>query len=72
MSITDQHNTGTVSEPQNTVEFGPFEASVQIGSHKARCYVVDNDSRGKQVTSWIASEVGQVIRYFLVHLFFDS
>lgn len=72
MSSTNGHLSGTILEPPNTIGFGPFQASVQINGHTTRCYAVDNDNSGKQVTSWIASEVGQVTKYFLVRQFFQQ
>ncbi|KJA16214.1 hypothetical protein HYPSUDRAFT_58379 [Hypholoma sublateritium FD-334 SS-4] len=57
--------SGNISEPQTTIAFGPFEASVQINGQKTRCYAIDNDNSGKQVTSWIASEVGQKFSFSL-------
>lgn len=42
------------------LQFGHFRAMIRIGGKPAQCYAVDVNKRKKEVTCWIASEVGQV------------
>ena len=42
------------------VQFGHFKAGVKVGGKLARCYAVAVNKRKKEVTCWIASELGQV------------
>ena len=52
-----------------TVQSGHFKAGVKIGGKLARCYEVAVNKRKKEVTCWIASELGQVkSRRFLLYL----
>ncbi|KJA16208.1 hypothetical protein HYPSUDRAFT_207264 [Hypholoma sublateritium FD-334 SS-4] len=46
-------------EVVNKLQFGHFKAAVKIGEKLARCYAVSVHKRKKEVTCWIASELGQ-------------
>ncbi|KJA16213.1 hypothetical protein HYPSUDRAFT_207269 [Hypholoma sublateritium FD-334 SS-4] len=41
------------------LQFGRFRAMIKIGGKLAHCYAVDTNKRKKEVTCWIASELGQ-------------
>lgn len=47
---------------EDKLQFGHFKVAVKIGrkSALARCYDVSVNKRKKEVTCWIASELGQV------------
>ncbi len=51
-----RHNPNIITK----VQYGPFTAGVKIGGKLARCYAVGVNKRKKEVSCWIASELGQV------------
>jgi len=67
MDSTNDGRTGDIFEPRNSIQFGSFEASVEINDQKTRCYAIDIDNNRKQVTTWIASEVGRVSVSTVLH-----
>ncbi len=60
MNSTNDDLTGDIFEPRYSIQFGSFEAFVEINDQKTKCYAIHNDNNQKQVTTWIASEVGKV------------